>query len=217
MCARYTMVSDPAAWAGLFQVDPSGLDLQPRYNVAPTQPVPVVGLGATGQRSVQLLMWGLTPPWSKGAPIVNARSETVFDKPSFRQAARARRALMVADGFYEWRDTPTGKQASLFRRPDGAPFAFAAIWEKTQEPDGRARFGVALLTTRANAVVAPTHDRMPVILSEPAQHAAWLDPATPQEALQALLVPAPESLLCARTVGRRVNSSRVEGPECWEP
>lgn len=215
MCARYTMVSDPSAWASLFRVDPSGLDLRPRYNIAPTQPVPVVGLGATGARSVQMLIWGLLPPWSKGSPIVNARSETVFDKPSFRAAARGRRALMVADGFYEWRDTLIGKQATLFQRPDGAPFAFAAIWEKTTEPDGAARFGVALLTTRANAVVAPTHDRMPVILARPEDHAAWLDPRTEQPALDGLLVPAPDDLLTARTVGRLVNSSRVEGPELW--
>ena len=155
-------------------------NLRPRYNIAPTQTVPIVRQKDGGGRELALVRWGLIPSWAKeagiGGRLINARAETVAEKPAFRGAFRKRRALVPADGFYEWRkregDRP--KQPLLVRRRDGQPFAFAGLWEHWRGPEGEVET-CTILTTEANAALAPIHDRMPVIL-DPACYDRWLDP-----------------------------------------
>lgn len=217
MCARYTLVTPPSAFAPLFGLQEPLPALQPRYNIAPTQQVPVVR-ATPGGRSLSLLRWGFVPFWSKDAarPVLNARAETLFEKPTFRGAARQRRALLPADGFYEWRTEKGGKTAILFQREGGAPFAIAALWERWTSPDGVPMDTMALLTTQPNETVSPVHDRMPVILTEASAFSLWLDPAvTTPEALAPLFAPAPAGLLRARAVSRRVNSAVNDDPDCW--
>jgi putative SOS response-associated peptidase YedK len=186
--------------------------------VAPTQPVLAVRQGAVGREAVAL-RWGLIPSWSKetrGSGLINARSETAAYKPAFRSAFRKRRCLVPADGFYEWEALPGRKQPFLFRRPDGGSFAIAGLWENWMAPDGRAIETCALLTTEANAVVRPVHDRMPVLVG-PADFDRWLTPDTTPTEMLTLLRPAPDDALTALAVGPLVNSARHEGPGCVEP
>jgi putative SOS response-associated peptidase YedK len=217
MCGRYTLIADRRAVAGLLGLDDVP-ELFPRYNVAPTQPVLVGRLGQDGQREAVLLRWGLVPSWSKDGkkPLLNARAETVADRPAFRSAFRRRRCLVPADGYYEWRQLPTGKQPFLFRRPDGAPFAIAGLWEAWTAPDGSAVQTCALLTTEANAVVRPVHDRMPVLVAV-SDFDRWLSLAADPADLLTLLRPAPDEALTATPVSAFVNSARHEGPRCVEP
>lgn len=220
MCARYTVNTPASALAALFAAlppPPEGTG-GPRFNIAPSQRVPVV-IVDQGRRLLVPMRWGFLPGWAKEAKqaVVNARSETAFDKPFFRSAMRARRCLMPADGFYEWKTEPDGKQPYLFSRADGAPFAFAALWERWTSPEGGEPIDtVALLTTSANATLTPVHDRMPVILRDDSQWSTWLDGRTPREALEPLLQPSPDDLLSARPVSRRLNNPRAEGPELWQ-
>ena len=169
MCARYTVNTPASALAALFAaLLPPDQDWgAPRFNIAPSQPVPVVLLDR-GQRLMLPMRWGFLPAWAKEAKqaVVNARSETAFEKPFFRSAMRARRALMPADGFYEWKTEAGGKQAILFEQASGGPFAFAAIWERWVHPESGPVDTVALLTTSANATLSPIHDRMPAILRD---------------------------------------------------
>ena len=164
------------------------------------------------------MRWGLIPSWSRDgkAPLINARAETVADKPAFRSAFRKRRCLVPADGFYEWQALPGRKRPFLFRRPDGTPFALAGLWEAWHGPDGRPLETCALLTTEANAVVRPVHDRMPVLVS-PADFDRWLAPDAAPANLVPMLRPAPDDALAAVAVGPYVNSARHEGPGCVEP
>ena len=217
MCGRYTLISDRRAVARLLALDDAP-ELFPRYNVAPTLSILAVRQGAEKREAVTL-QWGLFPSWSKeasGSGLINARAETVADKPAFRSAFRRRRCLVPADGFFEWQARPRGKQPFLFRRPDGAPFAIAGLWETWTAPDGSAVETCALLTTQANAVVRPVHERMPVLLGG-ADFGHWLDPAAASEDLLSLLRPAAEDDLTALAVQPFVNSARHEGPRCIEP
>lgn len=206
MCGRYTITSPPEAMRDLFAFEEQP-NFPARYNVAPTQPVPIVRLEG-GRRHFVLVRWGLIPSWSKAEPqtlLINARAETIADKPSFRGAFRHRRCLMPADGFYEWKAMPKGpKQAFYIRRRDGRPVAFAAIWDNWMSADGSEIESCAIVTTEANATLAPIHARMPVILDEK-DWDRWLDPATPPEELRALMKPAPDDLLEAIPVGDTVN------------
>jgi len=215
MCGRYTLIADRRAVAALVGLEVP--ELAPRYNVAPSQSVLAVRLAA-GRREAAFLRWGLVPSWSRDgkAPLINARAETVADRPSFRAAFRRRRCLVPADGFYEWQALPRGKQPFLFRRPEGGPFALAGLWECWAAPDGSEVETCALLTTEANAVVRAVHDRMPVLIG-PADVDTWLAADTPPAELLGLLRPAPDDLLSARAVGPRVNNARHEGPACVEP
>ena len=204
--------------AGLF--DLAGFpELAPRYNIAPTQPVAVVRVGEAGRQFVRL-RWGLVPPWAKDTKVapINARSETAADKPLFRAALRKRRCLVPPSGFYEWLALAgeRRKQPYCFRPGDERPWAFAGLWERWQGPDGPVE-SCAILTTTANELVRPVHDRMPVIL--PRQHwAAWRGPAL-QEAgeLVPLLRPYPADALRAYPVGTVVSNPRNDGPACLEP
>jgi putative SOS response-associated peptidase YedK len=215
MCRRFLLFSDGATRAGLF--DLAGFpELAPRNNVAPTQPVAAVRAGESGRECVRL-RWGLVPPWSrdtKQAPI-NARAETAADKPMFRAALRRRRCLIPANGFYEWLALAgeKRKQPYCFRARDEKPFAFAGPWERWEEPEGPVE-SCAVLTTTANELVQPVHDRMPV--SVPRQRwVAWLDPqAQGAAAVVPLLRPYPADALRAYPVWELVNNPRNEGPEC---
>lgn len=202
-----------------------GLDttpnLPPRYNIAPTQLAPVVRLvSAATKRELVSLRWGLVPPWAKdrsiGARLINARGDTVHEKPSFRAAFRQRRCLVVADGFYEWRAEGKVKQPMRVTLKDGGPFAFAGLWERYEKgPEGPLE-SFAIITTDAAALIAPIHDRMPVML-DAADHESWLDPAAPPDRLSALLQPFPSERLHVYAVSPRVNAVRNDDEACVAP
>lgn len=209
MCARYVITSPADAIRALFGYGEQP-DFPRRYNVAPTQPIPVVRL-VGGKRSFALMRWGLVPAWVKDprrfSLLINARGEAVLDKPSFRNALRRRRCLVPADGFYEW-SGGTPRRPYFVRAKSGGPIAFAGLWETWTGPNGEEVDGVALVTTRANRLLGPIHDRMPVIVP-PAAFDLWLDCANVEAATAAALIaPAPEALLECHEVSRAVN--RVE-------
>jgi putative SOS response-associated peptidase YedK len=216
MCGRYALTSKAEVLSEQFGLAGPLPDLPPRYNVAPTQEVPVVLGGPSGGRRLETMRWGLIPSWaddpSIGARLINARSETVAEKPSFRSAFGRRRALMPATGFFEWAEAPSGSRGKVphhFRLKNGRPFAFAAIWEEW-ERDGLSLRTCALLTTEANGVVGEVHHRMPVILP-PDAYGAWTAEAEDPEVLRSLLVPYPDSEMEGFEVDRRINSPKNEG------
>jgi putative SOS response-associated peptidase YedK len=234
MCGRFTLRAPASAVAEAFSL----LDvppLEPRFNIAPSQPVPVVRLspgpaetaggGPQGERQLAFLRWGLIPSWADdpaiGNRLINARAETAAEKPAFRAAFRQRRCLLVADGFYEWRQLGHTKgsprQPYFFQMRDGRPLGFAGLWESWEGPD-RARIeSSTILTTAASELVRPIHDRMPVILA-PADYARWLDPAVDRaEPLLGLLRAYAGEALVACAVSPWVNSPAHDDPRCIEP
>jgi len=219
VCGRYTLKAPREAIAEAFDLADVP-QLLPRYNIAPTQAVPVVRLDqASGERGLSLLQWGLIPSWADdpaiGNRLINARAETVAEKPAFRTAFKKRRCLVVADGFYEWK-RENGRTPYYFRLKDDSPFAFAGLWERWDKGEDPVE-SCTLLTCEANGVVAPVHDRMPVIL-KPEDYARWLDPEEQRrtEALVRLLAPLPDDWLSAQPVGKLVNNPRNEDPQCIE-
>jgi len=216
MCGRYALSSPVEALAAQFEAEARIL-LQPRYNIAPTTPVPVVRNGGAG-RILVFHLWGLVPSWSKdpamGARLANARGETVADKPSFRAPFRRNRCIIPADAFYEWQ-AGTPKRPHGIRAAQGGLLAFAGLWDRWQGPEGELDT-CTIITTAANAAMAPIHDRMPVLLA-PADYAAWLDPGTRREDLLALLRPSPEAWLEIHPVGPRVGNVRNDDPALMEP
>lgn len=219
MCGRYTFSASPAELDRL-GVDPADLrGLQPRYNVAPSQGVPVLGLKADGRRrGLARLRWGLVPGWSSDPSAspkpINAKAETVATLPTFRDSFRSRRCLLPADGFYEWAKLGPNKVPHLFRTHDGL-FAFAGLWASWGSGADRL-LTCCLITTPANDLVRPVHARMPAILS-PDVWDAWLSPSTPAAELLGLLQPFPSERMTAVAVGPAVNSARTDGPECVLP
>ncbi|NNF26995.1 MAG: SOS response-associated peptidase [Gemmatimonadetes bacterium] len=217
MCGRYTLTAPEGALVEAFDVPSLTFDLQPRYNIAPGQPCPVVGEDREGRR-IGLLEWGLLPAWKdepKG-PFINARAESVATKASFRDAFRRRRCLIPADGFYEWK-TEDGKKRPYWLHPsDEGLLSFAGIWESWSRPGQEPRHGFAILTTDANAEVSQIHDRMPVIV-EAGDRDAWLSRTSEAGALQRLTRPAPAGTLRLRPVSARVNRPSEDGPELLEP
>ncbi len=193
-----------------------------RYNIAPTQNVAAVRLRSEQHtRELVFLRWGLIPRWAKdtkiGNSLINGRADTVAEKPSFRSAFKHRRCLVIADGFYEWKKQGTKKQPFYFQLKDGEPFAFAGLWESWSPPDGEKIESCALLTTEANEVVSPVHDRMPVILQKE-DYEIWLDPAVQErERLQPLLAPYPSGQMKAYPVSTTVNNARNDVAACVEP
>ena len=194
--------------------------MQPNYNVAPTQEVPAVVAGnGGGDRRLEMLRWGLIPSWADdpgiGARMINARSETVAEKPSFRRAFKERRCLIPADGFYEWQKTNGGKQPHYIRMKNGRPFAFAGLWE-SWKGDGNEIRSCTILTTNPNDIAGEIHNRMPVILP-PEGYEVWLDPDVREtDQLLSLLAPYPPSDMEAYPVSRRVNSPSNNEPSCVE-
>jgi putative SOS response-associated peptidase YedK len=221
MCGRFTLITPAEVVAEQFQLIevPS---LSPRYNVAPTQPVAAVRPSpGNGGRELVLLRWGLVPFWAKdpaiGSRMINARSETVAQKPAFRAAFRRRRCLVPADGFYEWQRQDQGKQPFYIRLGNEKPFAFAGLWEHWEGPDETVIDSCTLLTTEPNDLIRLLHNRMPVILA-PSDYDLWLDPGVQEaELLQPLLRPYPSENMIAYPISTWVNSPRNEGPQCIEP
>jgi putative SOS response-associated peptidase YedK len=219
MCGRYTLASPTERLAEEFGVDAASIELAPNYNVAPTQQVAAV-VDEGGQRRLEVLRWGLIPPWADdpgiGSRMINARSETAPGKPSFRRAFRERRCLIPADGFYEWQRTNGAKQPYYIHMEEGRPFAFAGLWESwSKGGEGEVRT-CTILTTGANALVGEVHDRMPVILAHDA-YDVWLDPASERDELTGLLAPYPVDEMEAYPVSRFVNSPSNNDPRCIEP
>jgi len=221
MCGRFTLFEAEKVLSREFAV--SGLPLlSPRYNIAPSQAVAAVRAASAGTgRELALLRWGLIPSWSKdpaiGNRLINARSETAREKPSFRDAFRRHRCLIPASGFYEWQRQERGKQPYFVRMRDERPFAFAGLWSRWESPDKGVIETCAILTTAANAVLSPIHDRMPVILS-PTEYARWLDPALQKtDSLAPLLVPFPPEEMLAFPVSPRVNAPSVDDEKCIAP
>ncbi len=196
-------------------------ELSPRYNIAPTQPVLAVRQDGSGPRSGDLLRWGLIPPWSPdprmGAKMFNARSETVTDKPAFREAFAGRRCLIPVDGFYEWRKQGAQRQPFYFSARDHRLLALAGLWERWEYPGGEVIESCSILTTAANKLMRRFHHRMPVILAAD-QHERWLatEPARAND-LVPLLSPAAESVLQHWPVAPLVNSVKNDGPELVAP
>jgi len=219
LCGRFSLTSPLATIAAEFGLA-SAPAFEPHYNIAPTQPVAVVRARPGGERELTHLRWGLVPagadPNQVGARLINARSESVMTRPAFRAAFRARRCLMPADGFYEWRRELGRGEPFYVRRIDRRPFAFAALWERSGRPGARAVESCTLLTTEPNAKLRLIHDRMPVVLDRQA-YAAWLDPASDPRLLASLLVPYADDVLEVFAVSGLVNDPRNDDRRCIEP
>ncbi len=212
MCGRYSLEARPDEIAEAFALV-EAVAVPARYNIAPTQSVPVVRTDAAANgRRLEMIRWGIPSHPDNPRPLINARSESVDRKPTFRSAFRQRRCLVPATGFFEWQKLAGAKQPFHIRRHDGGLFAFAGIWEPGG--DGAA---FAILTTAPNRTVAPIHDRMPVILDS-AAYPTWLDPAEQSsQRLLELLVPAPDDSLTAYPISTRVNRTENDDPACVEP
>jgi putative SOS response-associated peptidase YedK len=218
MCGRYVIISTPEAIRALFGYAELP-NFPPRYNVAPTQPIPIVRLD-NGKCAFALMRWGLIPAWVKDpkgfALLINARGETVLDKPAFRNAMRRRRCLVPADGFYEWSDTAP-RRPHFVRARSGAPLAFAGLWETWTGPNGEEVDGATVITTRANKLLAGIHDRMPVIVP-PQAFDLWLDCAkVDATTAAALIVPAPDDLLEFYAVSPAVNRAANDSADLIAP
>ena len=214
MCGRYTLKSSGRQVAEAFGLAEFP-ELPERYNIAPTQSVPVVL--DDGGRRLEMLHWGLIPSWADdpfiGSRMINARAETVAEKPSFRSAFKRRRCLVVADGFYEWKKFDGGKQPHYLRLKDSGPFGFAGLWESWSMEGGEEIISCTIITTEPNEVAAEVHNRMPVILP-PDVYDAWLDPGNDdREELLAMLAPYAAEEMEAYAVSRSVNRPANDYPE----
>ena len=219
MCGRYSLTSSLSELAQRFEFDSEPEGFVPRYNVAPTQQVLAVVGGES--RRAGFMRWGLIPSWSKDGPssrpLINARAETVAEKPSFRDSLKRRRCLVLADGFYEWQKVGDAKRPMRVTMRSGEPFAFAGLWSKWTDSEGSSISSCAIITTAANEVLKPIHHRMPVILSKEVED-LWLDTALDDsQTLTQLLEPYPEEALEAYEVSALVNSASNDRPEVATP
>jgi putative SOS response-associated peptidase YedK len=220
MCGRFTVRKPKEVIAKQFGVEIDD-ELAPRFNIAPTQQVAAIRASqGDGGREFVSLKWGLIPSWAKdasiGAKLINARSETVMEKPSFRESFRRRRAIIPADGIFEWRRAGKGKQPYFFQMRDGSLFGFAGLWDRWRDEDGEVVETCSILTTEANDLFRPVHERMPVVL-HPESYDEWLsDDPRGVEALKELLCPYPSSEMIAYPVSPRVNSPQSQGEELIE-
>jgi putative SOS response-associated peptidase YedK len=218
MCGRITLTISADDFQRTFgYVAPAGY--RPRYNIAPGQDVLALAADDEGEPRVRAFRWGLVPFWAKDASIgnrlINARGETVGSKPAFRAAFARRRCLVIVDGFYEWQKAPEGKRPHRIRRPTAEPFTLAGLWERWDR--GAAPLeSCTIITTRANATLAPIHDRMPVIVPA-TDRRLWLDPATPAAELERLILPCPPDELEAYEVSTLVNRPANDEEECIHP
>lgn len=220
MCGRFSLTADTKKLAESFAEFTPPKELTPRYNIAPTQPVAVVA--NTGQNKVDFFVWGLIPSWAKdpsiGNRMINARSETLAEKPSFRAAYRRRRCLVLADGFYEWRKNSDKSKTPMYIQLESRePFAFAGLWEQWFSPDGSEVLSCTIITTDPNQLMRSIHNRMPVILPRSA-YGQWLDPnEQAPERLHSLLTPFPAEEMTAYPVSTFVNNPRNESAQCIAP
>ncbi len=222
MCGRYFLTTPGEILAALFEL-PSAPDITPRHNIAPTQRVPIVRRSSSGPRELAWAHWGLIPHWAKereiGNRLINARAETLTEKPSFREPFKKHRCLIPASGFFEWKKEGTGKQPYLLQLRGGAPFALAGLssrWRDPAAPEIEPIDSCAIVTTTPNPLAATVHDRMPVILS-PADHARWLGSETPAEELAELFAPFPAEAMEAFPVSKWVNNPAHDDAGCLEP
>ena len=220
MCGRFALKAPPRSIQEHFHL-PERVNLSPRYNIAPSQAIAVVRhLPGKSSRQLDLLRWGLIPGWAKdmkvGYKMINARAETLAQKPSFRAAFKKRRCLIAADGFYEWKHSGKTKQPFYVHLKNGAVFAFAGLWESWKSPEGSTIESCTIITTAPNGLLQKIHDRMPVILP-PEQYETWLQDSTPEHSLQQLLMPYPAEAMEAYRVGPEVNSPKNDTPACMLP
>ena len=217
MCGRFTLAIDPQELAQAFDLAEAPDEFPPRYNIAPSQPIAAILKHPDDpERHFHLLKWGLIPSWSKdpsiGNRMINARGETVSEKPSFRAAFKRRRCLIPATGFYEWQKHQGGKQPFYICLQNQQPFAFAGLWETWQDIST-----ATIITTSANQQLEPIHNRMPVILNSE-DYDTWLDPESQDTAdLQSLLKPFPAEAIEAYPVSTHVNKPANDSPECIAP
>ena len=217
MCGRFCLTSPPDKISRTFDLQ-IPFDLEPRYNIAPGQPILVIRDGDDHSSEAAMLHWGLIPSWAKDRAIgyrtVNARSESITQKPAFRSAYRSRHCLVIADGFYEWATVGRQKRPSLFYRGDGNLFTLAGLWETWTDPaEGETIASCTIITTDANSLVAPVHQRMPVVI-EPDNRDSWLDASRDSSGL----LPSREwTGFTSRPVASYVNQAGNEGPQCHAP
>jgi putative SOS response-associated peptidase YedK len=221
MCGRFAFQSPHETVAQLFSLPDALPDYVPRWNITPASEVAAVRVSGAGRRELVLLHWGLVPSWAKersiGTRLINARAETLAEKPSFRAAFRRRRCLLLADGYYEWRVVANGKQPYYLHARDQNPFGMAALWESWNDPASGVLESCVIVTREAAGAAREVHDRMPAIIA-PDSYAAWLDPANHDgSSVAPLLGGEPRVELAAYPVSRRVNSPRNEGPELIVP
>lgn len=224
MCGRYTMLPDAEIWPEAFGLSGDAAHqisiLSSNYNVAPSQDVPILRDNPeTGEREFAFARWGLIPSWAKDAKFgyhtINARAETVAEKPSFRAAYRKRRCLVPSSGFYEWKQDGARKQPYLIEMKDKKPMAFAGLWETWRDPQDESIVqSCTIIVTDANAFMKPLHDRMPVIL-DPGDYGKWLNTELPDG--KSLLHPCPGDWLSAYPVSTHVNSPRNNDSQCIQP
>ena len=220
MCGRFTQTASPQVIAKQFAITNPPL-FTPRYNIAPSQPIAAIRIDPTTTRTLVMLRWGLIPSWAKdpkiGYQCINAKAETVAEKPSFRSAFKKRRCLVVATGFYEWQVRGRIKQPMWIGLKNKEPFAFAGLWEHWQPTVGEPLETCTIITTEPNELMTPIHNRMPVILA-PASYDQWLDPYFQEvDSLKTILRPYPSEELTAYPVSTLVNSPSHDIPQCLEP
>jgi putative SOS response-associated peptidase YedK len=221
MCGRFVLITPGRDLAERFGLEEEPAPA-PRYNIAPTQMIAIIRLNReTGLRRLDFVRWGLVPSWSKdsaiGNKLINARAESAAEKPAFRSAFKSRRCLVPADGYYEWKKAKGGRKQPYFvGNADGTPLAFAGLWEEWRAPEDRIIESCAILTTEANALTQPIHDRMPVIL-HPKDYGLWLDPEIKAPALlKPLLQPYSSEGMRAIPVNPKVNKPGYDAPDCLE-
>src|SRR4051794_3394461 len=218
MCGRYAITTVPEAMRALFRYFDQP-DFPARYNIAPTQPVPIVRI-SEGRREFALMRWGLIPSWVKDprgfSLLFNARGESAAEKPAFRNAMKRRRCLFPADGFYEWKQDGKAKRPYFVRLKAGGPMAFAGLWESWMGPNGEEVETAAIVTTAASREIAHIHERMPVIVP-PQAFDFWLDPNADAEMAAAMIAPAPNGLLDNYPVSSAVNRVANDTPDLLEP
>jgi len=220
MCGRFALKTPPRSIQEHFHL-PETVNLSPRYNIAPSQEIAVVRhLTGKSFRQLDMLRWGLIPHWAKdmkiGYKMINARSETLAQKPSFRSAFKKRRCLIAADGFYEWKHSESTKQPYYAHLKDNSVFGFAGLWESWNSPEGSTVESCTIITTSPNELIGEIHDRMPVIL-HPEQYETWLQDSTPEQSLQQLLRPFPAEEMEASRVSSEVNNPKNDSPVCLLP
>lgn len=217
MCGRYSQAAGLGSLSARFGLEPPDFPLPPRYNIAPTQNAPVVVL--EDRRRLRLMRWGLIPRWAKdpaiGSRMINARAETIREKPSFKIPFERGRCLVLADGFFEWKKEVASrlKTPMLIRLKDAKPFAFAGLFDRWRGPEEKEIVSYTIITTSANEAIKPIHDRMPVILRQE-DEGVWLDPKTSLEQAERLLVPYPAAEIESHPVSTLVNSPSHDSPDC---